>query len=85
MDWLGGSLDERALGFALATARSRAWRHSLALRATQPRFQPNLIGRIDSRVARVAERIRAAPFGLTALEPPGAEPVPVPVLIDRLA
>ena len=49
LDRLGGRLDERVLGFGLATARRRAWRHSVALRAAPTALQPRLIDRIEAK------------------------------------
>lgn len=87
LDRLGGRLDERALGFGLATARRRAWRHALALRGTPGRLTPRMVGHIDRRVERVAARIRQPPLRLGAALVPlrEAEREPVRALIDRLA
>ena len=87
LDRLGGRLDERLLGYGLARARRRAWRHSLALRAAPERISPHLIGRIDGRVERIASGIRMPPrrvrIALETLRE--AEREPVRTLIDRLA
>ncbi len=87
LDWLGGRWDERVLGYGLATARRRAWRHALALRATPAALRPRLIDRIDGRVERTALGIRRPPLRLDAALAPirEAEREPVGALIDRLA
>ncbi|PAP77514.1 DUF5995 family protein [Rubrivirga marina] len=87
LDRLGGRLDERVLGFGLATARRRAWRHALALRAMPGPLQPRLVDRIDVRVERTARGIRRPPFRLDAAlgRIREAEREPVGDLIDRLA
>ena len=87
LDRWGGRLDERALGFGLATARRRAWRPALALRGTPARFTSGVVTQIDRRVERVAGRIRRPPLRLGAALAPlrEAEREPVPVLIERLA
>ena len=86
LDRLGGRLDERALGFGLATARRRAWGHARVLRSTPERFRPNVVRRIDARVERVAARIRRPPLlGVPLASLREAEREPIPALIDRLA
>lgn len=87
LDRLGGRLDERVLGFGLATARRRAWRHSVALRAAPAALQPRLVDRIDGRVERTARGIRRPPLRLDAALGPirEAEREPVGALIERLA
>ena len=87
LDRLGGRLDERVLGYGLATARRRAWRHAIALRATPSPLQPRLVDRIDVRVERTARAIRRPPLRLgSALGPiREAEQGPIGDLIERLA
>lgn len=87
LDWLGGRLDEAVLGFGLAQARRRAWRHAVTLRGVPDRLAPRVVGRIDGRVAGTAAGIRRPPLRLGAVLGPlrEAEREPVAVLIDRLA
>ena len=86
LDRMGGRLDEAVLGFGLARARRRAWRHAHTLRGTPPRHVPRVIGHIDRRVAQTAWRIRRPPLPLGAALDSlrRAEAAPVADLIDRL-
>lgn len=87
LDRIGGRLDERLLGFGLATARRRAWRYAIALRTTPVSLRTRVVDRIDARVERTAHGIRQPPLRLdVALSPiREAERGPVRDLIDRLA